>query len=138
MEGAWGKSKTDRTGGASDDSALRYGWTLIDAQRPAEAERIVREVLRRQPQHLGALHLLGLALLIQRRPRDAVEPLAAAARDSTDPLLETHYALALRDLGRKDDAIAWLGRAIRRRPVFAPAFHELGLIYCGLRRYHEA
>src|SRR5206468_12928755 len=46
--------------------------------------------------------------------------------------------LALRDVGRKDDAIAWLERATSRRPVFAAAFHELGLIYCGLRRYGEA
>ena len=131
-------SETIRTAVTSNDSALRFGWAAIDAQRPAEAERAARAVLSGHPQHAGALHLLGLALLIQRRPRDAVEPLAAAARDTTDPLLETHYALALRDLGRKDDAIAWLGRAISRRPVFAPAFHELGLIFCVLRRYDEA
>src|SRR5262245_16695561 len=139
MAGARGNTNTtDRTDGASVDSALRYGWAAIDARRPAEAERAARAVLSLHRQHAGALHLLGLALLIQKRPRDAVEPLAAAARDTTDPLRETHYALALRDVGRKDDAIAWLERAISRRPVFAPAFHELGLIFCGLRRYDEA
>jgi tetratricopeptide (TPR) repeat protein len=117
---------------------LRFGWAAIDAQHPDQAERLAREVLSRQPRHADALHLLGLALLIQRRAREAAGPLAEAARDTTDPLLETHYALALRDVGRKDDAIAWLKRAISRRPVFAPAFHELGLIFCGLRRYYEA
>jgi tetratricopeptide (TPR) repeat protein len=127
-----------RTAAASDDSALRVGWAAIDAQRPDEAERIARAVLSGHPQHLGAMHVLGLALLIQKRPREAVGPLTEAARDSTDPLLETHYALALRDVGRKDEAIAWLERAISRRPVFASAFHELGLILCGLRRYDEA
>jgi tetratricopeptide (TPR) repeat protein len=127
-----------RTGSASDDSALRFGWAAIDAQRPDEAERVARAVLGGHPQHRGALHLLGLALLIQKRPREAVGPLTEAARDSADPLLETHYALALRDVGRKDEAITWLERAISRQPVFAPAFHELGLILCGLRRYDEA
>jgi tetratricopeptide (TPR) repeat protein len=123
---------------ASDESALRFGWAAIDARRPDEAERIARETLGLHPQHAGALHLLGLALLIGKRAREAVGPLAAAARETTDPLLETHYALALRGVGRQDDAIAWLARAISRRPVFAPAFHELGLIYCSLRRYDEA
>jgi tetratricopeptide (TPR) repeat protein len=127
-----------RTTAASDDSALRFGWAAIDAQRPNEAEHVACAVLSRHPQHLGALHLLGLALLIQKRPREAVGPLTEAARNTTDPLLETHYALALRDVGRNDEAIIWLERAIGRRPVFAPAFHELGLIFCGLRRYDEA
>src|SRR5262245_517410 len=138
MTRAWVSSNTDQTAAASDDSTLRFGWAAIDARRPAEAEPIARRVLSRKPQHAGALHLLGLALLIQKRPREAVLPLADAARDTTDPLLETHYALALRDVGRRDEAIAWLERAISRQPVFAPAFHELGLIFCGLRRYDEA
>src|SRR5262245_387249 len=131
-------SDTIRTAVGSDDGALRLGWAAIDAQHPDQAERVAREVLSRHPQHAGALHLLGLALLIQRRAREAVVSLAEAARHSTDPLLETHYALALRDVGRKDEAIAWLKRAISRRPIFAPAFHELGLIFCSLRRYDEA
>jgi len=133
-----GSSDNIRTRAASDDSALRFGWAAIDAQRPDEAERVARALLSEHPQHLGALHLLGLALLIQQRPREAVGPLMGAARDSVDPLLETHYALALRDVGRKEEAITWLERAISRRPVFAPAFHELGLILCGLRRYDES
>src|SRR5215510_16613282 len=107
MRRAWVSSNTDQTAAASDDSTLRFGWAAIDARRPAEAEPIARRVLSRKPQHAGALHLLGLALLIQKRPREAVLPLADAARDSTDPLLETHYALALRDVGRKDEAIEW-------------------------------
>src|SRR4029453_10603747 len=105
----------------ADDSALRYGWAAIDTQRPEKAERIARTVLSRHPQHPAALHLLGLALLMQKRPREAVGFLADAARDTADPLLETHYALALRDVGRKDEAIVWLERALSRRPVFAPA-----------------
>ena len=128
----------DRSAIASDDQALRFGWAAIDGRRPDEAERIARDVLSRQRQHAGALHLLGLALLIQKRPREAVAPLTEAARDTVDPLLETHHALALRDVGRRDEAIDWLKRAMSRKPVFAPAFHELGLIFCGMRRYDDA
>ena len=120
------------------DRSLHRGWAAIDGRRPDEAQRVAREVLDRHPQHAGAQHLLGLALLIQQRPLEAVGPLAEAARDTVDPLLETHYALALRDVGRKDESIDWLKRAMSRKPVFAPAFHELGLIFCGMRRYDDA
>jgi tetratricopeptide (TPR) repeat protein len=122
----------------SDQSALRSGWTALDARRPEESERVAREVLGHHPQNVAALHLLGLSLVAQRRERDAVAPLSEAARETGDPLLETHYALALRKVGRQDEAIEWLRRAISRRPVFAPAFHELGLIFCSQRRYDEA
>ncbi len=129
---------THRAAVTSAEQALRFGWAAIDERRPDEAERVARDVLSRHPQHAGALHLLGLALLIQKRPREAVGPLAEAARDTANPLLETHHALALRDVGRRDEAIDWLKRAMSRRPVFAPAFHELALILCGMRRFDDA
>jgi len=129
---------TDRDAIASNEQALDFGWAAISGRRLDDAERVAREVLARDPHHAGALHLLGLTLLIQKRPRDAVRPLTEAARDTVDPLLETHYALALRDVGRRDEAIDWLKRAISRKPVFAPAFHELGLIFFGMRRYDDA
>jgi tetratricopeptide (TPR) repeat protein len=128
----------DRVAVASDDQILHFGWVAIDQRRPDEAERIARDLLSRHPQDAGVLHLLGVAVLLQKRPREAAGPLAEAARDTDNPTLETHYALALRDLGRKDEAIEWLRRAASRKPVFAAAFHELGLIFCGMRRYEDA
>jgi tetratricopeptide (TPR) repeat protein len=129
---------TDRVAVTSAEQALEFGWAAINGRRLDEAERVARDVLARDPHHAGALHLLGLALLIQKRPRDAVGPLTEAARATVNPLLETHYALALRDVGRREEAIDWLKRAMSRTPVFAPAFHELGLIFCGMRRYDDA
>jgi tetratricopeptide (TPR) repeat protein len=128
----------DRVAVASDDEILRFGWAAFDQRRLAEAERVARDLLSRHPQHAGAQHLLGVAVLLQARPREAVGPLAQVTRDTVNPVLETHYALALRDVGRKDEAIDWLRRAISRKPVFAAAFHELGLIFCGMRRYDDA
>jgi tetratricopeptide (TPR) repeat protein len=123
---------------ALDDQILHLGWAAFDQRRLDEAERLARDLLSRHPQHAGAQHLLGVALLLQKRPREAVGPLAQAARDTVNPVIETHYALALRDVGRKDEAINWLRRATSRKPVFAAAFHELGLIFCGMRRYDDA
>jgi tetratricopeptide (TPR) repeat protein len=129
---------TNRVAAVPDEQALQLGWAAFDSRRLDEAERRARDVLTGHPEHAGALHLLGVALLLQKRPRDAVGPLAEIARDAANPVIETHYALALRDVGRRDEAIDWLKRAMSRKPVFAAAFHELALIFCGVRRYDDA
>jgi tetratricopeptide (TPR) repeat protein len=123
---------------ATADEAFRLGMAAFDQRRHADAERIARDVLTGQPQHGGALYLLGLALLRQNRPRDALLPLEQAARLSSDPVVETDYALALRDVGRTTEAIDWLDRATARQPPFANAFHELGMLLCSMHRYVEA
>jgi Flp pilus assembly protein TadD len=82
--------------------------------------------------------VVNLLLLGQKRPREAVAPLEEAARNSADPELETHLAVALGKAGRSDDALKWLYRAIERRPAYARAFQELGSLLHAMRRYAEA
>jgi tetratricopeptide (TPR) repeat protein len=103
-----------------------------------EAERIASDVIARNPQHAEALQLLGALLMAQHRPRDAIAPLEAAARLGANPEVETHLAIALRDIGRGDDAVTWLFRAIDRPPAFPRAFKELGELLRAKRRYAEA
>jgi len=64
------KASVDRA--AADDNILREGTAAIEHRRPDEAERIARGVLARRPQHPRALQLLGVALLAQKRGREAV------------------------------------------------------------------
>src|SRR5262249_47635075 len=114
------------------------GQAAIDQGRPDDAERLARSVLARIPQHPAALHLLGCALLVQGHPRQAVTPLERAARASQDPSIETQLAIALRQSGRTDDALARLQRATKRRPAYPAAFHELGFLLFSLHRIDEA
>src|SRR5262249_34473899 len=123
---------------AADDTAFRQGMAAVEQGRPDDAERIARDLLGRRPQHVGALHLLGLALLAQKRPREAVAPLEQAVHAGPDPIVETHYAVALRGVGRRAEALDWLERATTREPPFSAAFHELGILHCAMRRYDEA
>ena len=143
-DGAWPmKRQRDGTAGTAGrteaiDASLQPALAALRNGRPAEAERIARDVLSRSPQQAGALHLLGLALLAQRRPREAVAPLEEAARRGSAPVIETHLAIALRQTGRASDALKWLERATARQPVFPLAFHELGVLLFSLRRLDEA
>jgi tetratricopeptide (TPR) repeat protein len=110
----------------------------IQSQRPADAERVAEGVLARYPQHPGALHVRGLALLARARPGEAVTPLAQAAQGCPDPVIETNLAIALRQSDRAAEAIGVLQRAVARQPPFPLAFHELGLLLLSMRRLEEA
>jgi tetratricopeptide (TPR) repeat protein len=110
----------------------------LNAGNPQDAERIAGEVLKTNPRHAGALHIVGYALLMQRRFDDAIAALEPVARSQHDPEFDTQLAIALRGAGRDDDALARLKRASKRKPPFAAAFLELGDLLISLKRYDEA
>jgi len=122
----------------AEDDALRRCSAALSQRRPADAERIAREVLLSRPQHPAALFFLGVAHLVQGRAEEAVRPLEQAARLHPDASVETHLAMALRECGRATEALTWFERATARSPAFAPAFKELGATYRSLRRFAEA
>jgi tetratricopeptide (TPR) repeat protein len=125
-------------GGSRSDEAVARAIFALNNQRPQDAERIAGEVLRADPRHAQALHVLGHALLLQGRADEAVAVLEPAARGRHDPKIDTQLAVALRQAGRHEDAIARLKRAIKRRPPYPPAYVELGTLLSALKRYDEA
>jgi tetratricopeptide (TPR) repeat protein len=127
-----------KDGGAAGDDVLQPALAALRSQRPNEAERIAADLLKRQPRHSRALYVLGSALLMQNRPKDAIAPLEEAGRGRNDPEIDTLLAIALRQTGHADKAILKLKRATKRKPPYAAAFHELGYLLFSLERYDEA
>jgi tetratricopeptide (TPR) repeat protein len=123
---------------AAPDDLLRQATFALNAERPQEAERIARHILKTDPRRAPALHILGGALLMQDRAADAVASLEDAARALRDPETDTLLAIALRRIGRNEDALSRLKRATKRRPPFGAAFHELGFLLLSIERYNEA
>jgi len=127
-----------RAATAKTTDALQQAMAALQGRRADEAQRIAEGVIAREPRHPGALHVLGLALLAQGRPREAAAPLEQAAGLVTDPLIETHYAIALRQSGHSARALALLERTAAREPPLPLAVHELGVLLFQLRRLDEA
>jgi tetratricopeptide (TPR) repeat protein len=125
-------------GGSSSDEALQRAMFALNSQRPNDAERIASEVLKKEPRHIGALYILGCALLAQDRAEDAIAPLEGAARGRKDPQMDTQLAIALRQADRQEDALARLKRTTKRHPTFVPALHELGRLLVAIGQYDEA
>lgn len=122
----------------SADEAVRFALGALNAGRPDEAARIAGDVLKREPRHAGALHASGAALLMMGRGKEAIAPLQEASRTRNDAEIDTQLAIALRQAGRADDALVRLKRAVKRKPPYPMAFHELGYLLFTLKHHDKA
>jgi tetratricopeptide (TPR) repeat protein len=127
-----------RSGASSSNEELQRAMFALNSGRPGEAERIATDMLKANPRHILALQVLGGALQMQNRIADAIAPLEMAARGNHDPRIETMLGTALRQADRIEDALSWLGRAVKRRPPHGPAFYEFGCLLVFVNRKDEA
>jgi len=115
------------------------GLSHHQAGRLAEAERIYRQILAQKPDHVDALHLLGVVVGQSGRFDAAVELMQRAIRLKPD-CAEAHGDLGeiLTKFGHLDDAIDSYRQAIRLKPDLALAHCRLGSALRGLGRLDEA
>jgi tetratricopeptide (TPR) repeat protein len=104
-----------------------------------EAETGYRRVLKAQPDHFDALHLLG-ALKTQRGDAAEAHRLITAALkiNPRSPDALSNLALALHALKRSDEALASLERALALAPGHSEALNNRGNILLDLARPAEA
>lgn len=106
--------------------AMELGGVLAQLGLETDAEARLREAVRRDPELAGAWLLLGTLLHGQGRFAEAEPPLErAAARLLHDPDALTAWGVNLADLGRRDEAIATLRKAVQLDPGFERARVEL-------------
>ncbi|EDY22437.1 TPR repeat-containing protein [Chthoniobacter flavus Ellin428] len=109
------------------DQAFRLAVAHHQAGRLAEAEGLYRQILGAQPNHAGALHLLGVIADQVGRHEVAVELIQKAialAPNVAD--FHSNLGAAQRNLGRFDEAMAEFRRAIQLQPDHADAHNNLG------------
>lgn len=118
---------------------INQGVWLHQQGRLAEAERIYKQVLQREPRNANALHLLGVAALQGGQAARAVDLIGRSIALQPD-LAEAHCnrGLALQQAGRIAEAIASYDRAIVLNPRDADAHSNRGLALEMLRRHDEA
>ena len=79
-----------RRGPSPADLALQSAAAAIQANRPVEAERLAADVLKGNAGSLPAMQILGTALLMQDRGKEAIAPLErAGTRSRATPRTET-------------------------------------------------
>ena len=118
---------------------LNQGVMLHRQGNLADAERCYGQVLRWQPNHFDALHLLGVIACQTRRTERGVE-LIKKAIGLNPQVAEAHNNLgnAFRDLKRPVEALASYDRAIALKPDYAEAYNNRGTALISLKRLEEA
>jgi predicted O-linked N-acetylglucosamine transferase (SPINDLY family) len=112
---------------ASLPEALAVAVRHHQAGRLQAAEQLYRQILAAQPDHPGALHLLGVVAQQTGRHEAAVEYIEKAiALDGRQPPFHNNLGEAYRALRRTPDAIASYRRALELKPDFAGAHYNLG------------
>ena len=107
--------------------------------RLAEAERIDADVLRQQPNHFDALHLLGvIALQTQRTDRGIELIRRAIGQNAKVAGAHSNLANALMLVNRPEEALASYDRAIALSPDYAEAFNNRGNALLILKRPEDA
>ena len=107
--------------------ALEAGLRLHEAGRLAEAEAAYRRILAADPDHAGALHLLGVIAFQGGRADLAIVHIGRAV--ALDPAVAPYHnnlGNALRALGRSGEAIPAFQAALRLRPAAAEIHSNLG------------
>jgi tetratricopeptide (TPR) repeat protein len=118
---------------------IQNGLAFHQQGRPAEAEGLYRQVLRADPNHPDALHLLGLIAHHAGKLDDALPLIRRAAqRRPADPNIQHNLGVVLRDSGDAKRAIPHFRNAIAAAPGFAEAHNNLGVALRGLGRHDEA
>jgi Flp pilus assembly protein TadD len=103
------------------------------------ARRACQEVLRQSPDHVEALHLVGVIEIQSGNAAAAVEPLRRAVQlDATRASAWNHLGVALASMGRFDEATAAFRRALELDGTLADAHYNLALAQRQLGRGDEA
>ena len=123
-------SRQQDTHGVAGDipELLDQAVTLHRAGRLAEATRRYQEILRREPQHFDALHLLGVARLQGGDGAGALSLLEIAVRQRPDNAdAWVNLGNALRESAQSDRALAAFDRALALHPRLAQAHYNRAL-----------
>ena len=110
-----------------------------NAGRFPQAKQIYQQILKAQPNHPAALHLLGVVAYQESDHARAVELISKAIVAKPD-YADAHRNLGsvLRDLGRFDEAVASYREALSIKPDYTDAHNNLGSALRDLGRLDEA
>ena len=119
--------------------AIQPALAALHAGRMQEAERLLRRLLRQQPENAEALHCLGIALHAQGQNAQALSFLERSLRlEPANSQAENNRATVLNALGRPAEALQCLDRALALKPDDPGLHYNRGNTLMTLLRDEEA
>ncbi|MGA8317950.1 MAG: tetratricopeptide repeat protein, partial [Bradyrhizobium sp.] len=133
---AW-KSNTEApalTPAAQCEAGHRY----LQAGQSLEAQLCCQKLLAADPNHAGALHLMGLIALHNKQYDHALEWMARAIAQEPKPDYLAGLGTILSRQGRHEEALKAIDKAVQLKPDDAALWKQLGDALLELRRYDHA
>ena len=122
-----------------DRDLLKLAIERQQAGQLAEAEKLSRQEIARQPENAGAFYLLGVIATQQKKIAEAVSQFRQAIALKPDYLeARNNLAVMLVQQGNIEGAIAELHQSIALNPNYIEAHRNLGNILLGRGRLEEA
>lgn len=110
-------------------SMLQASRAASAAGRGGEADRLLAQVAQLAPAHPGVLNELGLRMMLRGDPAKARELFQRATQaDATHPLLWSNLAAALHELGRGDEEMEAIERALALDPRHTASLLQKGIL----------
>ena len=105
----------------------------------AQAEELYRQIVRSEPTHAQAWHLLGVIAYQNHNYPSAVELIKKAIYfDSSQPSFYNNLGNALSEQKQFEEAVLCYQQALTHRPHFAEAYNNLGNALKAQKRWKEA
>ncbi len=114
--------------GDASQAMLAEAVKALQEGKPSRAEGLCRKIIKKQPKHFNALHVLGIACRDLGKPKEGVRFLKQSIALAPD-YADTHNNLgtALMALERYEEAIEAYWQAIELQPESVMAHDNLGL-----------
>jgi predicted O-linked N-acetylglucosamine transferase (SPINDLY family) len=117
---------------------LRQAMSLHQQGRLPEAKKLYAKILKIDPDHFDALHLLGVLKHQQGDAPEALRLIAAALKTDATPDALSNYGNVLCALNRHEEALASYDRALALQPENVLAITNRGAALTALGRPMEA
>lgn len=101
---------------------LGRAMSLHQSGQMQQAQRLYEQVLRSQPGHADALHLLGVLSAQTHDYVRSIELIGKAIELKPDPTFYSNRGIAFKELNRIDDAVDAYDKAIEMDPHYAEAY----------------
>jgi len=109
-----------------------------NAGQLTEAEQIYRQILNVNPLHADALHGLGVIAHQVGRDDFAAELIGKALAQRIEPVFHNNLALVLLALGKPNEALSAILKALQIRPAYPQAYNALGNVQESLGNREDA
>jgi len=124
---------------AAPPDNFQHALALLEGGQIVQAQAAFEDILRKQPRHADALHLLGLIAARSNDPKKAAALIGKSIQiDPSNPVAYLNRGAVLQELGQWEEALASYEQALALHSAFAAVYFNRGNALQSLQRMDEA